>query len=177
MKTNKKYEEFFKKFKKHDEDWREHLSDSTYYELKDFYANETGQPFDDDSGYPNDVDNFATYIWKKYIQPPVSIVGKVLRRDMAEGIIQLSIKTSHKWCAFETGRKVEERSLSIILSADDFGGDESLYRIPMGEGFNYHNYICTSSQHKDQIRIVLIPTKIMINWNTTEIEPKEITED
>ena len=176
MKENKTYEEFFAKFKEHDTDWLEHLTDSTYYDLKDFYAAETGQPFDDDNGYPDDVDNFASYIWKKYIQPPVSIIGKVFRKNLPGGVIHLLINTSHKWCEFETGRKVEERCMTICLSSN-MASDVSFYNIPMGEGFNYYNYLCTSIQNKDQITLILVPRTMLMGHITHEIEPKEITED
>lgn len=172
MKTNEKYEAFFEKFNESNPDWEEHASDSTYYELADYYAIETGQPFDDDNGYPDDVYAFAHYVWDKYIFPPASIEGKIIKKMLPSGIIHLTIKTNHKWCSFKTEESKESRSLFITVKTDST--HPVTYRVPIGEGFNQVNYQLFHAQDGNKLTIVMIPRTLLVT-GTEEITAIEIT--
>ena len=62
---NKKFDEAFELFKEEYPKWDEYLTDSTYYELKDWYAAKYGFEWDDENGYPTEVSEFGDYIWRQ----------------------------------------------------------------------------------------------------------------
>lgn len=172
MKINEKYEEYFKKYKEENPDWDRYLTDSTYYELKDFYAHETNQPFDDDNGYTDDVDDFGYYVWYMHICPFANIVEPVVKKTLVGGIIELIIKTNYDHCAYSLDKQDNERSLTIILENDD--SLQTTFAIPMGEGFNFFDYDYATRSSGNEITIVLIPRKSFIGANEEEIKAKEI---
>lgn len=174
MRINEKYEEYFKNYKEENPDWDTYLTDSTYYELKEFYAHKTKQPFDDDNGYPDDVDDFASYVWNMYISPYANIIEPVEKKTLDGGIIQVIIKTNYKLCIYSLEKQDNERSVTIVLENNDFL--QTTFVIPMGEGFNFFDYEYSTKQEGNKIVIVFMPRKALIGAKQEKIIAKEIGE-
>ena len=174
MKINEKYEEYFERYKNANPNWLKYLSDSTYYELKDFYADETNQSFDDDNGYPDDVNDFAFYIWNMYINPTARIIEDVEKRTFSDGIIELVISTNYEFCIYHLDKQDNERCITIVLENNDW--IQTTFVIPMGEGFNFFNYDHATRSEGNKIVIMLIPRKSLIGVKNEKITPKEIGE-
>ena len=165
-----KYDAFFEKFEESHKGYKNYLTDSTYFDLEDFYANETGQPFDEDDGYPEDVRNFASYVWDKYINPGPSILS-AFKKEIGDGVIYLLINVSDKWPTYQIAPTYVERCLTIGLT----NGEEepNIFHIQMGEGFNQNNYLITSLENKDQITLVLVPIQMLIGAESEMVVTNE----
>ena len=61
----KKFDEAWKLYQQENPDWYKFLTDSTYYEIKDWYEHKYGFEYDEDVGYADEVDEFGEYIWKQ----------------------------------------------------------------------------------------------------------------
>ena len=57
--------DIFDTFKDENPTWREYLTDSTYFEIADWFASEFNYDFDDEKGYPEQVTEFASCVWKE----------------------------------------------------------------------------------------------------------------
>ena len=57
------YELLFEQFKYENGGWSEYITDSTYYEIQDWFAYKCGCEFNDENGYPDFVYEFSQYIW------------------------------------------------------------------------------------------------------------------
>ena len=58
------YKLLFERYKCENDDWSECLTDSTYYEIQDWFAYKCGCEFNDDNGYPDFVYEFLQHIWE-----------------------------------------------------------------------------------------------------------------
>lgn len=67
----KEYEKLFEQYKQQNPDWAEYLTDSTYYELMDWYDYNHG--IDNEECNSDEAHEFVNYIWDKYIQPPKTV--------------------------------------------------------------------------------------------------------
>lgn len=67
MKENQKFEELFEQFKKESPISLQYLSDSTYFEMMDWYDSYYGF---NKEGNSSQARKFAIYIWDKYIESP-----------------------------------------------------------------------------------------------------------
>ena len=61
----KQFSERFELFKKENPTWEDHLTDSTYYDIMEWYADKYGFEWDDENGYADEVGDFTTYCWKQ----------------------------------------------------------------------------------------------------------------
>ena len=66
MDINKEYEKLFKQFKKERPSSIKYLTDSTFFELMDWYDEK--QNYDSEEENSQDARNFANYVWDKYIE-------------------------------------------------------------------------------------------------------------
>lgn len=89
------------------------------------------------------------------------------------GIYYIIINTSERWIDYQLNRTIEQGK--IILSSfttysaeympgewDDYD-EEEIHKIDIEESFNPYDYLITSMQEKDQITVICIPIKLIIN--------------
>lgn len=62
------YEQLFKQYGQENPDWAEYLTDSTYYEMVDWYDYAHGN--DNDECSSDEAREFANYVWNKYVKEP-----------------------------------------------------------------------------------------------------------
>ena len=67
----KEYEKLFEQYKQQNPDWAEYLTDSTYYELMEWYDYNHG--IDNEEGNSDEAHEFVNYIWYKYIETPKTV--------------------------------------------------------------------------------------------------------
>ena len=67
----KEYEKLFEQYKQQNPDWAEYLTDSTYYELMDWYDYNHG--IDNEECNSDEAHEFVSYIWYKYIETPKTV--------------------------------------------------------------------------------------------------------
>lgn len=60
----KLYKLLFERYKCENDDWSEYITDSTYYEIQDWFTYKCGCGFNDDNGFPDFVYEFSQHIWE-----------------------------------------------------------------------------------------------------------------
>ena len=89
--------DIFNTFKDENPTWHEYLTDSTYFEIADWFASEFNYTFDDEKGYPEQVGEFASCVWKEICPQEYNATEYVeVKKEFLE-----EIKTFLKDCAFE----------------------------------------------------------------------------
>ena len=58
------YELLFQQFKYENDGWSEYITDSSYYELQDWFVYKCGCKFNDENGYPDFVYKFSQHAWE-----------------------------------------------------------------------------------------------------------------
>ena len=89
------------------------------------------------------------------------------------GIYYIIINTSERWISYQLNRTVEQGK--IILTSfttcsveympgewDDYDQEE-IHKINVEESFNPCDYLITAMQDKDQIIVICIPSKLILN--------------
>lgn len=171
-----KYEECFEKFKEKNPDWERFLTDSTYYDLMEFYSCETKQYEDEDKGYPDDVYAFAHYCWMNLMGIVPTIDGPVFIKELDSGVLYVLINIDRKWVSYEINPVYIERCLTLSIANDTYDS-KRIVSIPMGEGFNAMDYLITATQCKDQITLILVHRKNIIGGKSKQVNTKDITEE
>ena len=99
------------------------------------------------------------------------------------GIIYILVNTENRWPSYEVGRYTnnpnevsvtfyETYSVEYMPGQFDEEDQELTESIEMHEGFNIHDYVIYDKRNKDQISIVLIPVKLLLDktvWDELEI--------
>ncbi len=67
METNKQLHALFKQYEAENPNYRQYLTDSTYYELMSWYDDKHG--YYDLDGYSDDAHAFANYVWNEITEP------------------------------------------------------------------------------------------------------------
>lgn len=65
------YEQLFKQYRQENPDWADYLTDSTYYEMMDWYDYIHG--IDNEEHNSDDAREFANYVWNKYVEEPKTV--------------------------------------------------------------------------------------------------------
>lgn len=78
--ANEQYDKDFEEFRKENPDWNKYLTDSTYYEIMEWYENKYGLA--NEEHYTDEARNFAYYIWMKYINPPKVIKVEAVEENL-----------------------------------------------------------------------------------------------
>lgn len=89
------------------------------------------------------------------------------------GIYYIIINTFERWINYQINRTIEQGK--IILNSfttysaeympsqwDDYD-EEEIFKIDIEEGFNPCDYLITSMQEKDQIILICVPDKLILN--------------
>jgi hypothetical protein len=63
--VKKLFNQYFEEYKKDNPDWEEYFSDSTYYEIADWYDSKHGTNFEDVAS--KEAIEFATYVWENIL--------------------------------------------------------------------------------------------------------------
>lgn len=57
------YDALINEYKEYDPDWYRYFTDSSYFEIGDWFGNKAGVEFDDKHGYPEFIYAFRDYAW------------------------------------------------------------------------------------------------------------------
>lgn len=101
MEINKKFDKAFELFKIENPKWDEYLTDSTYYDLMDWYANKYGFEWDDKNGYDDEVGEFATHIWEQLCPQDYDDTEYItVNKELFEDLIKLTKEASDEGNCF-----------------------------------------------------------------------------
>lgn len=87
------YEQLFKHYRQGNPDWKENLTDSTYYEMMDWYDYIHG--IDNEAHNSDEARKFANYVWYKYVEKPKTVEQTSL--DLILDFINERIKWDEDW--------------------------------------------------------------------------------
>ena len=119
------YNHLINKYKFENQNWAKHFTDSTYYEIGDWFACKCGVEFDENNGYPNFVYEFRTYAWNTlctdvglkeartdYIKPDM-----VNKREFIDKIKKwLELETDWNMEYIEDGRNPNYEKIDELIS-------------------------------------------------------------
>ena len=93
--------DYFEGFEEDNPNWKEHLTDSTYHEIADWFAEDKRYEFDDEKGYPEQVEEFVTCVWKE-ICPQAYDTTEYVRvpKDFIEELISFVKDTAFEGNSF-----------------------------------------------------------------------------
>ena len=98
------------------------------------------------------------------------MIESVYKEIHNTGIIKILINTEDKWIDYQINRKLEEHKLvfSYFYSIDIQHGcfkdyEEEIEYIDMHEDFDPFDYMIYSFQEKEQITLILIPRKLLLD--------------
>ena len=96
------------------------------------------------------------------------ITSSYISKNKDTGIYYIGINTEHKWINYQINRIVIEEKIGISFFYDtetqpgEFEEFEELEYINV-PGFFSHEYLITSMQDKDQIYIIAVPNKKILD--------------
>lgn len=87
----------------------------------------------------------------------------IIIKDIGNGVLYMLINTVDKWTPYQLFRTIPDKGKFRISFYDEKNEEYELVEdFTVREDFDPYDYIITSSQEKDQITIVCVPRKLIL---------------
>lgn len=98
------------------------------------------------------------------------IINYTISKEESLGVYQILVNIAEKWAEYMVNRVFDSRFPNrIALTFFPEEDKEYTEYIQMPEGFDNFDYLITSMQEKDQIVIIAVPKKALIDKNVFKI--------
>ncbi len=96
------------------------------------------------------------------------IINYTISKEESLGVYQILVNIAKKWAEYNINIR-SDKPKNIIGLTFYYGLRGYTYFIPMPDGFDSFDYLITSMQEKDQIIIIAVPKKALIDRNVFKI--------
>lgn len=98
------------------------------------------------------------------------IINYTISKEESIGVYQVVVNLTEKWVDYGINMITDSDKPKNRIGLTFYHGlGGNTYYIPMPEGFDNFDYLITSMQEKDQIIIIAVPKKALIDKNVFKI--------